>query len=217
MNGILSFMYFDSYLGIGDKFAQIFAPAIIVSIIFNPVWLWVINRFGKYRAMTMAFLVYALMTPLPFLVMPGEGAFIPMLIYYCTVSSFTPLIMITMPTILGDVIDFDEVQSGKNRSGQYNAFLTLAAKASVAIGGPIAIMLVGFFGYQPGIENTPDAIKALRLVYNFVPVPFILCGVYCFWKFPITDKNQPALAQALRERFSRDAEFAEDCLNDKQG
>jgi len=157
---------------------------------------------GKYRVTSIAFLIYGLLMPLPWFVSPGEQAFLPMLIYFCSTTAFMPLLMITMPTILGDVIDYDEIQTGKNRAGQYYAFLALITKGTAAVGGPIALLAVGLFGYQPGVENSDDAILGLRIINNIIPAVMVIPAVYLLWRFPITDETQPELTRELQKRVA---------------
>lgn len=205
VGNVLVFMYVDSYLGLGHRYTELFLPAMIVGPLMIPVWLWVIRRFGKYRTTAWAFIGNALLMPLPWFIQPGESAFVPMLIFYSFTAMFAPLLMITMPTILGDVVDYDELNTGKNRAGQYNAFLALITKAMAAIGGPIALILVGLYGYQPGIENTAEATNGLRIVFNLLPPLIIVPGIILLWRFPITDASQIVMSDALRSRERTDS------------
>ncbi len=205
--GVLSFMYIDTYLQIGHRFTELFLPSVIIGPLILPFWVWVLNKFGKNRTTAVAFVVYALIMPLPWFIEPGEGAFIPMLIIFTAGSMFMPLLMVSMPSILGDVIDYDELQTGKNRGGQYYSFLALIAKGTVAIGGPLALLVIGLFGYQPGAPANDDtAIFGLRVVYNLVPPLILVPGIVLLWSFPITDEKQREIKSRLEARGRNDAD-----------
>ena len=207
ITGVVSFMYVDDYLKIGDKFAQIFVPAQIAGPIFIPVWAYLMNKFGKYRVITLGLAVFGLILPLPWFIAPGESAFVPMVIYYTALGVITTLMLIAMPTILGDVIDHDEIQTGKNRAGQYYSFLALLTKGTSAIVGPIALAAIGFYGYQPGAEtNSAEAISSLRITYALLPPLFVIPAVWVIWKFPINDKIQRANRAMLEERSANAAD-----------
>ncbi|MDJ0656740.1 MAG: MFS transporter [Xanthomonadales bacterium] len=201
VGNVVAFMYIDTYLDIGTRFTELFLPAVILGPLTLPLWTWVLNRYGKYRVSALAFTIYMLLMPMPWFVSPGESAFLPMLLLYAASSLFMPLLMVSMPAILGDIIDYDELQTGKNRAGQYSAFLTLIAKATTAIGGPLALIAIGVFGYQPGaVENTETAIFGLRVVYNLVPPLLVLPGILLLWYFPINDKSQVEIKNQLEAR-----------------
>lgn len=211
VTGVISFMYIDNHLELGEKYVQIFLPAQLVGPLSIPVWVYVLNRFGKYNVTTLSLLAFALILPLPWFVAPGPSALIPMTIYYTALGIIMVLLMISMPTIFGDIIDYDEVQTGKNRAGQYNSFLALLTKATGAIGGPLALLIVGFFGYQPGAEaNSETAITGLRFTYAILPPLLLLPAVYLLWKFPINDEKQRANRALLESRGARSEESEDD-------
>ena len=120
--GVLGFLYVDSYLQIGTRFTELFLPAMLVGPLMIPLWVWVLNKFGKYRVTVLAFAFYTLLMPLPWFVQPGPSAFLPMLIYNTVVAAFAPLLMVSMPAMLGDIIDYDELATGKNRGGPIQRF-----------------------------------------------------------------------------------------------
>jgi len=197
VSGVLSFMYMDSYLELGAMYTQLFIIPTIIGPVLLPVWVWVLNKFDKYRVTAIAFSIYTLIMPIPWFISPGESAFVPMAIYYSGLAAFMPLLMVSMPTILGDIIDYDELNTGKNRAGQYYSFLAIITKATTAVGGPIALLAIGLFGYQPGIENSEEAIQALKVVVNILPTLLVIPGVILLWKFPLNDEKQHEIKQAL--------------------
>ena len=199
--GTVSFLYMDSYLQIGDRYAEVYGPAFIVGPLMLPVWLFLLNHFGKYRVTAIGFAFWAMVMPAPWFFEPGPGAVLPMIAYMIVYSAFVPLLMVTMPTILADIIDYDELQTGKNRAGQFNAFLALISKAMAGIGGPLAFILIGIFGYQPGVENSASAIFGLKLVAVLAAPVLIIPAVFLLWRFPITDASQKENARQLREKL----------------
>lgn len=207
--GVLSFLYIDSFLQIGNRYSELFGPAIFVGPLTLPVWMLLLNKFGKYRITAIAFTLYALILPLPWFVDPGPNAFLPMVIFYCALTAFSPLLMIAMPTILGDIIDYDELLTGKNRAGQFMAFLTLISKAAAGVGGPIALLLVGLYGFQPGQENSDQAVLGLKMVYNFLPGLLIIPAIILLWRFPITDASQKDISRKLKSQLEAQSQKLE--------
>ena len=209
VSGVVSFMYISSYLQIGNRFTELFLPATILGPLMIPVWTLLLRRFDKYKVTAIAFTLYACIMPLGWFVSPGPASFMPMLIIFCGLSLFYPLLMISMPTMLGDIIDLDELETGKNRAAQFSAFLVLVAKASAAVGGPLALLVIGAYGFQPAAStNSETAILGLRLTSNWLPVLLVLPGLYLLWRFPMSDARHAEIkAQLDRRRLgARDGE-----------
>jgi GPH family glycoside/pentoside/hexuronide:cation symporter len=124
-----------------------------------------------------------------------------MLLIFCGLSLFYPLLMISMPTMLGDIIDLDELETGKNRAAQFSAFLVLVAKGTAAVGGPLALLVIGAFGFDPSsAENSEQAILGLRLANNWLPVLLVAPGLLLLWFFPMSDTRHAAIKAQLDER-----------------
>lgn len=205
--GVVQFLYIDSYLKIGSSFTQIYLPAVVLAPLSLPFWVWAANRWGKHQVTALAFLAYAAIMPLAWFIEPGPSAVLPMTIYATALSLVMPLLMITMPAILGDVVDHDELKTGQNKSGQFLAFQVMVAKAMVAIGGPMALFLIGLYGYQPGsATNTPEAIEGMRIIATLLPAVMVIPGVILLWFFPINDKKQALIRQELEARAAARAE-----------
>jgi glycoside/pentoside/hexuronide:cation symporter, GPH family len=204
VSGAISFIYISSYLQIGDRFTALFLPATLIGPLTIPLWAMLLNRFDKYRVTAIAFTIYAFIMPLPWFIQPGPQSFLPMAIVFCALTIFSPLLMIAMPTIMGDIVDFDEQRTGKNRAGQYMAFQTLLTKIAAAVAAPLAFILVGQFGFVPGAANNSEtAILGLRIINNLAPVVLVLPGLWLLWRFPLNDVRHKAIQAELDGRRNR--------------
>lgn len=201
VSGAVSFIYVTSYMGLGARFTELFLPATLLGPLMIPIWALLLRRFDKYRVTAIAFSLYACLMPLAWFIPPGPQSFLPMVILYCGLTIFSPLLMIAMPTIMGDIVDFDEWQTGKNRAGQYSALQTLLAKAAAAASGPLSLIVIGAFGFQPGAAaNSESAVFGLRLVNNLLPVLLLLPGLFLLWRFPLDDARHRMIESDLRAR-----------------
>ena len=203
----LAFIFIDSYLGLGTQYTALFLPFFLAAPLAVPIWVRLMNRFGKYRVVTLAYGATLFFLPAPWFIQPGEHAFAMMLAYFILSGLFYPLFMVPMMTILGDIIDYDEVKTGKNRSAQYMSVLTFMAKTTQALGISLALIVVGLAGYQPGAEvQSEQGVLGLRAVYSFFPAITLLPAVLILWKFPINDENQKELQRDILALRSTQAE-----------
>ena len=204
----LAFIFMDAYLGIGNRYTEVFLPFFLMAPIAIPCWVFLMKRVGKYRVVASAYSATLFILPLPWFITPGEHAFSLLLGYFIISGFFYPLFMVPMPTILGDIIDHDEIKTGKNRSAQYLAVLTFLAKTTQAFGISLGLILVGLSGFELGAETQSDeGVLGLRIVYSFFPALTLLPGVILLWRFPINDRNQKDIADGIaRLRQSRQTE-----------
>lgn len=81
----------------------------------------------------------------------------------------TPFILVR--SMVADIIEAEQSQTGENRSGMYYSLMSGAYKtgASFAIGIPY-ILLGAWVGFDPSGTNSPDVVRGLMLVFVGVPV-----------------------------------------------
>ncbi len=175
---------------------ELFAPMILgeqlAALAMLPFWMWVSDRIGKHRAVTLAALwvgVCSLAFPLV-----GAGDWV---LYVCLIivrgSSFTSIFFLSN-SIAADVVDYDTVQSGRQRTGLYFSVWGMAIKFSVAIGILLGTWLPASFGFEPSAaQHSDSALFALMMVYGWIPFLLMLCAAPLLWNFPINRERQQQL------------------------
>ncbi len=104
-------------------------------------------------------------------------------------------------SMLPDVIDLDELKTGKRREGLFYAFMVLLQKVGLAVG----IFLVGqglsVSGYQGDmVQQPPAAIMAIRLSVGPLPTLFLIAGVVLAYFYPVTKEYHHEILLKLAER-----------------
>jgi GPH family glycoside/pentoside/hexuronide:cation symporter len=110
-------------------------------------------------------------------------------------------------SLIPDVIDLDELQTGQRREGIFYGFMVLLQKLGLALG----IFLVGnaleTAGFQPAIpgETTlpiqPDsALLAIRITVGPLPIIFLICGLLLMYFYPITREIHTEIMMKLKAR-----------------
>ncbi len=168
-----------------------------------PLWLWVSRRIGKHRATAVSLLstmlLYGAVTPL---LRPGDGwIYVGLLaIMGATSSGFA-----TLPLgIIGDIIDFDTLKHRTPRGGIFFGVWSFAQKVAPAMGIGVTLPFLQWLGYHPGVHNSPQALAALKYVYCFGPVPFlVLGGILLFFYFPIDAHRHDVIRRRLQQREER--------------
>ena len=112
-----------------------------------------------------------------------------------------------MPVFLfamfADVADFHEWKFNQRATGLVTAGIMFAIKAGVAIGGFLALYVLGQFGYIKGDPITPDIMNGIKMLFSLIPVAFLtVCGLLLFF-YPVNDKLLAKIETDLQERKNR--------------
>ncbi len=193
---------------------QIDVPSILLLIYFFagvgfvPVVVRLSYRLGKHQALIAAALFNAVMVPSIFLIPPGNfyaAAFVFMILGV-NVGSTTLLFR----SIIADVADIDELETGHRRTGLFYALTTLTSKTGGAIAVGVVFWTLSLIGFVPGEENTDGAILGLSIVFVTVPVICYLGVVAIMWGFPLDKDKQEDVRRQLAERAAAEASPASD-------
>ena len=182
------------------KAPDLFAPMIMAenfaSIMCMPFWIWVSDRVGKHRAISFAAMWVAFWSLFLPLVESGDTAFYITLILLRG-SSIASIIFLAS-SISADVVDFDTVASGKQRTGLYFAVWGMASKLSIGLGVLLATSLPAAFGFEPSNAiHSESSLSALKVIYGWLPSVIMVFGIPFLWNFPIDKDHQEQLRSKI--------------------
>jgi GPH family glycoside/pentoside/hexuronide:cation symporter len=89
-------------------------------------------------------------------------------------------------SMLGDVIDEDELLTGERREGLYAGFFTFLRKLGGATAVFIAGSLLDLAGFAGGREQSDLAVLAIRGLTAGLPAVFLVAAVVLASRYPIT-------------------------------
>ena len=95
-------------------------------------------------------------------------------------------------TLLADVIDKDELETGERREGMFfgtNALITKPAQTiSAVISGLVLYLTLYDQDLSPGESQPIGALIGIRLLIGLIPAIFILIGLIFLWYYPLDPK-----------------------------
>jgi glycoside/pentoside/hexuronide:cation symporter, GPH family len=104
-------------------------------------------------------------------------------------------------SILPDVIDYDELQTGKRREGAFSACQSWIMKVGIALGAGASGWLLASTGFDAQKEaQTPEAIFWIRFMLSAVPVIFLVGGLFALAKFPLTKEKMAEIRVQLEAK-----------------
>lgn len=108
-------------------------------------------------------------------------------------------------SMVPDVIDLDELQTGQRREGIFYGFMVLLQKLGLALGLFLVGQILELAGFIEATGNTvptqPDsALLAIRLLIGPLPAVILSFGVILAYFYPITREVHTEILLKLRER-----------------
>lgn len=195
----LFLLYLNHGLGAPPDRQPLFILAYFVSAMTGlPLWYGASLKFGKHRAwccaMIAACLAFALV---PFL---AQGQFV----WFSVVCIVTGLALgadlVLPPALQADVVDFDRLRHGDERTGLYFALWHAATKLAMALSAGLGLIGASLAGFDPA-QPTPRGVMALTTFYAVLPVGLKLVAVALLWRFPITARRHKAIRRQLARRM----------------
>lgn len=203
MHLALSFLYMDTYLGIGDKVFLILIVDSLLSMIAMPFWQWAAITWGKHRAWAVGSLGTVLPMALIWALEPGPNTFM-LILPLAVARGLMVASSYALPTaVLGDVVDYDSLKSNQVRGGNYFAAYGLMAKINAAVGSGLGFLILGLVDYQVSAENSELAILGLKTSVVLIPCLLLSLSSMLAWTFPLDQRRQTIIATRLHQRSTR--------------
>jgi Na+/melibiose symporter-like transporter len=194
-------LQFMASIGFAKTFGPLTLAGLLLSIVSVPVWELVTKRIGKHKCWALSLVVSFLGLPLYFVVAPLFGTLAALIASSIVVVFPTTYMLTSLPySIMGDVIDYDELKTGSNRSANYSAVILLAIRLQVAIGGAIAFFILGAMRFDVHRVNPHALQPAMIVAYFIVPGIFTLLALACTWPFPIDARRAAIIRRRLENR-----------------
>jgi glycoside/pentoside/hexuronide:cation symporter, GPH family len=161
-----------------------------------PLTLRLVRRFEKHHLLAGGLAIYAM--ALGALVVIPAGNFIWAAVVWGIVGVANSAVVALPTSIVADIVDHAEVETGERRSGAYVAIDNLMLKVGMALGLGLGFGLLALIGYDPGAaQHTAADAWNIRLLGFGVPALLLIPSIVLVLKHPITRKVQ----RQLRERI----------------
>lgn len=165
-----------------------------------PFFTWVARRFGK-RAGLATVLVLAI------------GAFIgdwwlydpelPVLQLFATgFVAFTGAgFWILYGSTIGDIVDYDELETGQRREGSFSACQSWISKVGIALGVGASGWILQFTGFdaKQAIQSE-HSIFMIRILLSGIPVIGLVIALIAILRFPLTESRMHEIRAKLEAR-----------------
>ena len=101
-----------------------------------------------------------------------------------------------------DVIDYDELETGKRREGAFTACGQWIMKVGQAIGAGVSGLILSMTGFDAALggAQSPTTLFMIRFLFAVVPIAGIILAVIMIYFFPLTQAKMAEIRVKLEAR-----------------
>lgn len=186
------FLYVKYWVGAEDQFQWLLLLLQFGSFAFVLVWARLSERLGKQRVYYLGTAFWIVAGLLLFFIPAGQ---ITWLYVVAPIASIGVAVCYLIPwSMLPDVVDLDELETGQRREGIFYGFFVFLQKLGISLGIAASNLILEWAGYiKPEYAGAPVAptqndavLTALRVFVSLVPVVILLVSYVVVHRYPIT-------------------------------
>ena len=195
------FQYYLTYvMGMADQLEIILGLVQGGALICIPIMVRLANRMGKTRAYQVGVgLWVVVMLTLAFLSPNAKTA-----TYFLAISVGLGVAAahVVPWSIIPDVIDTDELETGRRREGTYYGFMVFLQKCGSAFMLAFMQWILHLSGYIANAAQPPSALLAMRLLIGPLPALLLVTSMILAWRYPLSRESHTRLRASLAIRRS---------------
>ncbi len=171
------------------------------ALIFLFIWSAVSRRIGKKAVYMIGSLIWIGVQAFLFFLQPEQ---ISLAIILGVIAGAGVATAYLIPwSMMPDVIELDELETGQRREGMFYGFMVLLQKIGLALGLFLVGLALQFAGFNqdllPG-QQPESALLAIRLLIGPLPTVILICGMILTAFYPITKTSHAAILAKLAAR-----------------
>lgn len=163
-----------------------------------PAWIRLSYRLGKHGAFAADSLCFCITTAA--FILPGQGD-VGLFIVLMFATGFAHSgLQFLIRSMAADVVDYDNVATGGQRTGLYFALLSITAKLGGAVAIGVSYPLLALVGFDAQGGNSEETRLAFRMIYLTVPVTAMILAYFAIRGFGLNQAQQEALQAKIAAR-----------------
>jgi GPH family glycoside/pentoside/hexuronide:cation symporter len=181
-----------------------FGVLMSVCILCVPFWLWLAHKRNKREAYMLGMLFWVVVELLMFRLMPGD---IPLLLTLAALAGIGVSAAYVLPdSIFPDVIEWDELRTGRRQEGIYYGVRALVRKITGALIIFSTLQLLGRSGYQSppaglvGFVQPDSALLMIRSLVSPIGALLISGTIVLAWFYPLSRQRHARIQSLLARR-----------------
>lgn len=169
-----------------------------------PFFTWLCKRIGKKETLIVSTAIILLATWLSWFTYTPKYPWLALVTGALLSPGYTGMWMV-IPSMIGDVVDSEELRSGDRREGGFNAIFAWMGKAATSLAYGLAGVIVVWCGFEIAKKaaQTPEAFFNMRLCFAILPTVFLVPALALLWRYPLSHARMTQIRAELELRRGR--------------
>jgi GPH family glycoside/pentoside/hexuronide:cation symporter len=187
--------------------SAVFAFLLVTSVLVLPFWVWLARKLGKRQAYMIGMSFWTVVLMVIFFIQPGQITVMLVLSVLAGLSVSTAHVL--PDSIFPDVIEWDELRTGRRQEGIYYGVKNFIRKLTGAVAIFLGLQVLGWFGYQSPPEGVtqftqlPSALMAMRVLIGPVGALMLIGAILMAWFYPLTRERHARIRKLLAKKKER--------------
>ena len=194
--------YITYWLNSPDQLEILLGLVQACTLICIPLMVWMSGRLGKTRAYMIG-IVSLVLVMIGLAALPQDGMNMAYILAACAGLGISAAHVIPW-SIIPDIIEVDELETGRRQEGTFYGFLVFLQKTGAAV----TLAFVQWVFANTGFINLPDAtqnattLTAIRVLIGGFPAVLLSISIFLAWRFPINRQRHNELREQLAAKRS---------------
>jgi GPH family glycoside/pentoside/hexuronide:cation symporter len=172
-----------------------------VAILALPIWGLVSARVGKKAAFATGLVILSLSLVLLVQLSPPGGLSSTLLFFSVLAGIGTATVLLFPWAMIPDVVEFDELKTGKRREGLLYAIFTFGQKVAFSLGAFMNAQMLELVGYRRDlVEQSAQTISGIQLMVGPAAALMFILAALVVLRYPITQARHLEVRKALEDR-----------------
>lgn len=100
-----------------------------------------------------------------------------------------------------DIIDYDELRTGRRREGSFEACISWIGKVGMAVGAGVSFFILDWVGFDnTAAQQAPHTLIMIRLLLAVIPIAGLTIALIALARFPLTQEKMAEIRAELEAR-----------------
>ncbi len=182
-----------------DQQSLAFIFLFATTFVWIPAVYWVSKKFGKRESFIFFIGLWGLIQTVGVILITPD---MEIAFYIMMALAAAGVLSMSMTTwaMIPDVIEVDELKTGKRREGLFFGVISFFRKISVAVAIFAIGLVLSAVGYTPEQTQSDTSLLGIRLLYSLGVGFFLFLSVFLAYLLPITRKRHEALKEAINRK-----------------
>jgi len=152
-----------------------------------PFWVRVSRRIGKKKTWSYAMVELVIVALISMYY--HEGTWVMWYTLAALAGFGAGAALALVPSMIADVIDLDELETGSRREGAFFGLWAFADKAAIGLTAFIGLQTLALMGYEPNVEQSREVWWAMKFLYSILPAICNGAAFFLLRKYPIDQEE----------------------------